>query len=258
MAYRLVDDLRTIFLGFPADNVTDWPWFPCPTCKRGGLILKNDSLVKEESIISEREQYSSPFEYGKFHCILKCRISTTCEVVRILGEWNTEERFDECGQFITFFDRLNPKSFVPPLPLIESSDPWPQVVRERIDVAAKLLWTNPSSAANQLRSVVEGLMDDQGISSAKLHARIKEFQASKPEYAEAADLLMAVKCIGNAGSHGDTLGVLDVLDGVEILDIALELIYGDIRQKIKRCADEIIARKGEPERFEFEIEDLFS
>lgn len=79
-----------------------------------------------------------------------------------------------------------------------------------------------------------------------LHNRIVSYKTAKPEHAGAADLVLAVKWIGNVGSHDHSLRIFDVLDGVEILDHTLEQIYDSTRDEIKRKAADIAARKGIP------------
>ena len=101
-------------------------------------------------------------------------------------------------------------------------------------------------------------MDDQGIlrktvgggkiRDVSLHNRIENFRSAKPQYADAAGLLLAVKWIGNVGSHDDRLQISDVLDGIEILDYTLALVYDDTADEIKKKAAEITARKGIPAR----------
>jgi hypothetical protein len=181
-------------------------------------------------------------------------------MVRVIGlmevvpDYNEEGRWN--GEYVT---RLTPNSFVPSLTLIEVTDAFPKGVTRRIGSASKVLWMDPSSAANRLRSAIEALMDEHGIPRKRLdrhrriveislHERIGNFKKAKTEYAEAADLLLAVKWIGNVGSHDDRMRVDDVLDGAELLDHALEAIYDTYRDEIKKKAMEITARRGVPVR----------
>ncbi|MFC4501088.1 MULTISPECIES: DUF4145 domain-containing protein [Streptomyces] len=167
--------------------------------------------------------------------------------------------FDDHGNYDDYYEHLYPKFFMPALPLVEIPNACPEPVQDRIGAASKILWVDPSSAANRLRSATEALMDDQGIPrkyadrhgkirDATLDRRIEAFKKAKQEYADAADLLLAVKWIGNVGSHEDRLQIPDVLDGVEMLDFTLELIYDDRRDEIKKKAAAITARKGIPKR----------
>ncbi|MFI9771878.1 DUF4145 domain-containing protein [Streptomyces sp. NPDC052415] len=254
MANLFVRDLREIAQGLP-ENPSEWPHIPCPTCKRAGLTLVPDSLVHEEAATSEaaysHQEWYPDWIYGGFHCILQCH-KKTCDRVRVVGRTSVYLERNEEG-YQTLF---SPLFFMPELPLVESFGDCPRLVRQRIEAASTVLWADPSSAANRLRSAVEALMDHHGIprrgfSNAKsydlsLHRRIERFKTVKPEYAQAADLMLAVKWTGNAGSHGSAIRVSDVLDAVEILDRTLHYIYDTSAEEIRRKAADIIARKGMP------------
>ncbi|ACU77761.1 conserved hypothetical protein [Catenulispora acidiphila DSM 44928] len=169
--------------------------------------------------------------------MLKC-LKPTCDLVRVMGFMGVWEPGPTAG----YQTMLTPTLFLPALPLLEDTSLCPRNVLERVNAAAKILWLDPSSAANRLRSATEALMDSQRIAFGKtLHARIEEFRKTEPA---AAELLLAVKWVGNAGSHGDVLGLGDVLDGVEIFDHALRLLYDTSSAEIVRKAAEISARKG--------------
>lgn len=111
------------------------------------------------------------------------------------------------------------------------------------------MWASPSSAANRLRYAVEEILDDRGIlRSGTLHARIEKFRAFSPDMAEA---LMAVKWIGNEGSHEDVLTTADILEGAEILEHVVVALYGDgtaaLAAKISAINDAqgIVARRSQ-------------
>ncbi|MEU6331999.1 DUF4145 domain-containing protein [Streptomyces sp. NPDC047049] len=185
---------------------------------------------------------------GEFHCRLKCR-NQSCDLVWVIGEMEQHPDFDDRGDYESYYEHLHPKFFMPALPLVETSSACPKAVQDCIKAASKVLWVDPNSAANRLRTAVEALMDEQGIPRKNLFSlakRIKVFETAKPSYAEAAGLLLAVKWIGNVGSHESRLQIPDVLDGVEILDFTLELVYDDTRDELKKKAAEITARKGIP------------
>ncbi|MCZ1012265.1 DUF4145 domain-containing protein [Streptomyces lydicus] len=177
----------------------------------------------------------------------------------MIGKMEQHPDFDERGDYEDYYQHLHPKFFLPALPLVEMPRACPESVKGRIEAASAVLWVDPSSAANRIRSVVEALMDEQGILRKRmdkdgkirdvgLHDRIAAFKKAKPPFAEAADLLLAVKWIGNVGSHEDILKIPDVLDGIEILDFTLELVYDTRRDDLKKRAAEITIRKGIPKR----------
>ena len=81
------------------------------------------------------------------------------------------------------------------------------------------------------------------------HHRIELLQAKgQVKYRDAADLLMAVKWIGNDGSHGDKISVSDVLDGVELMSEALDLLYETRTMDLRRKALLINKAKGVPKK----------
>ncbi|MFJ4467353.1 DUF4145 domain-containing protein [Streptomyces sp. NPDC089424] len=82
-----------------------------------------------------------------------------------------------------------------------------------------------------------------------LDNRIATFKTALPQHTDAADLLLAVKSIGNAGSHEDVLRITDVLEGVKFLDHALSLIYETNPDDMTRRASEV-TRTQHPARTE--------
>ncbi|MEV5441271.1 DUF4145 domain-containing protein [Streptomyces sp. NPDC052644] len=215
--------------------------------------MVTDTLKFEESNTSSSRHSHEDMMNGGFHAVLNCG-NRSCDLVRVVGDWGLSSGFGEDGA--AYDDYLIPKFFAPALPLIESHDLCPGPVQDRIDMAAKIIFVDPSSAANRLRAATEALMDDQGIprkhlqggsiADLALHRRIGKFKVAKPQYADAADLLLAVKWIGNVGSHDDVLRIADVLEGVTFLDHALELIYDTSAEEIKRRAADVVSRKGVP------------
>ncbi|WP_329078447.1 DUF4145 domain-containing protein [[Kitasatospora] papulosa] len=257
MANVLIKDLRKISKGF-AEKLEEWPHIPCPTCVRGVLRPAADSFVNDETITSKslhhHEVWDPEWIQGDFLCILTCP-NATCDRVRVIGESRVRETGDWYGEQYEWW--LTPTMFFPALPLIQSRSLCPKEVGNRVDIAAKILWLDPSSAANRIRSAVEALMDEHGIirykpsrrakpSRISLDERISTFKTALPQHAEAADMLLAVKWIGNVGSHEGVLRILDVLEGVEFLDHALSLIYDTNHDDIKKRAAEVTARRGRP------------
>ncbi|MFE9481280.1 DUF4145 domain-containing protein [Streptomyces spororaveus] len=262
MPNMLIKDLRAIAGGLPED-VKEWPDIPCPTCGRGSLSSVTGTFVMEESETSKRWQaeqwdhWEPDWIHGGFHCVLRCGKST-CDLVRVTGEMRLVAEQDERGHWDgqSWVHEFRPLFFHPALPLLQTHEAAPEVVLQRVSAASAVLWADPSSAANRLRSAVEALMDDQGIPrkgsgrrgpfDLTLHKRIENLASAKPAYSDAAEMILAVKWIGNVGSHEDALKVSNVLDGAEILDFVLTEIYDKSRDSIKRLAAEITARKGAP------------
>lgn len=137
---------------------------------------------------------------------------------------------------------------LPALPLIVPDDRFPESVVRMANEASSVLWTDPSSAANRVRSAVEELLTLQKVprtvtkngkrTRLSLDARIAKFKAARSKHAEASDLLKAIKWIGNDGSHGRALTAPQVIEAAELLEHALKQIYDkrDLRAHDQRHA----------------------
>ena len=75
-----------------------------------------------------------------------------------------------------------------------------------------------------------------------LHARIEEFRRKFPNE---ADMLMAIKWIGNSGSHAsEKLTKDDTLDGFEILEHVIHKLFETETKRIKKLTKIINKKKG--------------
>jgi hypothetical protein len=104
---------------------------------------------------------------------------------------------------------------------------------------------------NALRGCVEVILTRRGVprttvSKGKrhrlfLHDRIELFQRRDAEVGAA---LMAVKWIGNEGSHAGALTPADVLDALEVIEDVLERFWGDKRRTLARLITKINQKRG--------------
>lgn len=105
------------------------------------------------------------------------------------------------------------------------------------------MWIDRGAAANRLRLAIEEILTAQrvrrfdtapGRKRRRLptHVRILEFAARKRA---AADALMAVKWIGNEGSHADGLTTRDVVEGADMIAHALRLLYDTSAEDLQRA-----------------------
>lgn len=79
------------------------------------------------------------------------------------------------------------------------------------------------------------------------HCRIEEYVKRNPIV---GNHLLAVKHVGNAGSHEDRLTAVDVIETAEILAHALRLLYDNTFTIIERRTAQINKRKGLPRKRE--------
>jgi hypothetical protein len=191
---------------------------------------------------------------GNFTGILRCSFVRCKETIAVAGDYVVEPDVEDDGH-TTEFDFFRLRYATPALDIIVPPKGTPDSVASAIKAADKLLWIDPSAAANRLRTAVEELLTVYGLWRFKIEnhkqkrltaqQRITEFKKYESAVGEA---LEAVKWIGNHGSHEDSLTVADVLDGAEILAYALRIFYDRTEEEIERRVKTVNKRRGLPKR----------
>ncbi|MDP9612847.1 DUF4145 domain-containing protein [Streptomyces demainii] len=254
-----VEVLKTLARGWTDDT---WPMIPCPSCSRGELGPDDQHpLAREESWESKdwrkHDFWEPEWIHGQFHGALVCGRAQCREYVAVTGDWKLIEQRDDENRWDgdSFQPLFTPRFFLPALKLLPTAPRLeiPAPIEERLQAASTVLWADPSSAGNRVRAAAEALLDDQNIprtaTTAKgrtqrftAHDRIVKFRTAG--HPEEADLLEAVKWIGNDASHEDSLSVADVLDGVDLLEHALRLLYDTRPATLKERASRINQQRG--------------
>jgi hypothetical protein len=105
-----------------------------------------------------------------------------------------------------------------------------------------LYWVDLGSCANKIRSAVEAIMSHYNIDSTlTLHSRLVAFKASQPKVSQ---YLLAIKWIGNAGSHDALVSKEAILDAYELLEYSLEILFNDREKSLDELSAKInIERK---------------
>lgn len=151
---------------------------------------------------------------------------------------------------------LHPE-YISPAPLLfDLPVKTPEALSEEVRRAFSLIWSDHEACASRIRTCIELLLDDIKIPKVEKTAKDKEIALSLhkriEKYSvvdkESSDLLLAVKWIGNAGSHSNTQGLerSDLLDVFEILDYVLEQNYVGQKKRLVKIAAAINAAKGKP------------
>lgn len=224
------------------------PEWPCPECKTGTLALDPKSFAYEEPPRSveahEHDSWDPDWIQYIFSTWLSCANAKCGLRVALIGKGGVEAVVHDQG--------MNWEAFYSPLHAYPMPDIFDLPAKCPDDVAAPLrrsfaaLWSEPSSAANSARVALEALMDAMGVARKKrtakgtyaqlsLHKRIQELQQVNRTI---ADQLMAVKWLGNSGSHESNVTVGDILDAYEIIEHALDEL---INERSKRVA--VLAKK---------------
>lgn len=215
-----------------------WPQLPCGECATGELQVGTPSEIDVSARYREHEAWEPEWISGHFSVQAECSNRGCRSIALIAGKMKVDTDVNEhghwYGQYDTFYEL---KYCEPPLRLLTIPDGTPDDVKRAIGSASRVIWIDPSSAANRLRVAIEHLLTDLGVPKLKsTHRRIERLAAARPGV---ASVLEAVKWIGNSGSHTGPTSLKDVLEGVALLERALVLVYDDTADQLDELAREI-------------------
>jgi len=153
--------------------------------------------------------------------------------------------------FETYEPEFRPKYVEPCIVFFDLPPKCPESIAKEVQQAFALFWLDAPAAANRVRAAVERLLDHQRVAKKEtakgkrrqisVHRRIERFQAKRGGVGKA---LMAVKWIGNEGSHESSLSQLDLLDAFGMLSYALDAVYDDRVKTVSQLATKINKAKG--------------
>jgi len=237
------------------------PTWRCPSCGRGVLNLVTERFRFEETYESRRLHEDEAWEpyWIKYTFIGYLECSYCHGHIAFCGDGNVDE-FTEYDPehdvaYPEYQNTFKPKFFIPPLPVFEIPSRCPDAIKEAIDDSFSLFWCDVTSCANKIRIVLELIMTDQKIPRftykakkrlyIKLHKRIELYRIKNTEI---ADYLLAIKWIGNEGSHTKSLDRNDLLDAYQLLETSLNKLYDDKESNLKKISKEINKRRGTRKR----------
>lgn len=241
--------------------VTSFGWV-CGRCGRGHLHISDNKKVDESTAETNKAAKEDWFDHEdaeyRFAALLICNNANCADPVAISGTMYYEHFQVGYDDYETYA-RYRVKAVTPPPFPFAMDKKIPEAVRDHLKMAAGLLWTDHDAAGNRIRQAVEALMDERGIKKTyieasktpgksgkrkkhMLHARIDMYKAAN---GEAADHLMAIKWIGNAGSHTGSEGLTrdQILDAFDLMEHALEEIYIRHRATLAKKVAKIVSSK---------------
>lgn len=251
-------DAELFKMGKSIESGQSWPRPLCPSCPVGHIDFA--SPQEHESLKSEREHpYFDPeWIHGTFDIQGRCTNPGCLQVVHAAGDYQVEHSrsFDisEIGEFmgVPYSAYYSIRQVHPPLLIMSIPKSAPSEIREAIVRASRVLFADPGLAATALRATVERFLTVEGIpavtASGKFqtaHQRINEWKTIEPKRESVAELLHAVKWLGNVGTHEDSkLKSVEVLEGAKLLDEAFHRLFDS--PDIDKYARAVNSAKGPP------------
>ena len=235
------------------------PSWVCPKCGKGILKIKADTFNKVETPASKKAHGHEEWDPGcieyVYSCLLVCSNEVCKDVVANSGEGfvDVDIDYEDNGQPVQgWFDFFRPKYFYPHLKLFSLPAGTPKDVVEEINQSFELFFCNPPSASNHIRIALENLLTYMKVKRNEtkngktlflnLHKRIDLIPA---KYQRLKDFCLAIKWLGNAGSHSDKKITLDdVMDAYEIMDEMLRELLDKKQEHIKKLVKAINKKKG--------------
>lgn len=234
--------------------------WPCSTCSNGYLVINEDTFFSKETSVSQKGHplYGSEPESVRFvySCIFRCSNNNCNEQFASSGhgclDWDIEE--DDHGmQQQVYSPCFEPYYFYPSLKIIDIPKIVPDDITNQLNKSFELFFSSPSAAINHARSALELILNHLKVPKTtinnknkrvkiNLHNRIDKLAKQNSELKE---LLLAIKWIGNEGSHPEKrLTKNDVIDLYEILEHVLSELFENKSKTILAKAKKINKAKG--------------
>ena len=209
------------------------PAWPCPACGTGTLHVVDGSFrehLHPGDLGCIQEGYIDPDDViGMFAAILECGCRPCNRHVLVHGIYESFREGD--GNEFEWINGYTPKSFYPSPPLVMLPEKTPEAVAVHMERSFGLYWSDPLACAGALRSALEAIADHLGIPRNKpnggfypLSQRLKVLERTHPKL---ADVMDAIKNVGNDGAHGDAMNSSTLLAAYELLAMELRALYVD-------------------------------
>jgi len=226
------------------------PW-PCAECGKGLLQAVPKSLVHKETISSQRahseEAWDPDWIEYTFSAWLKCTNAGCGQDFALSGVGGVEPRYDNEEGTMGWNSYFAPRWCSPMPDIFEFPSKCPEKVKEQLKTSFRLFWADHAASASKVRIALEYLMDHLGVQKRKkekngkfsdlsLHQRVEIFQKGEPAI---GSQLMALKWLGNTGSHEANISRDDLLDAFEILEHALGELIDRRSVKVAELANKL-------------------
>ncbi|WP_299025175.1 DUF4145 domain-containing protein [uncultured Sulfitobacter sp.] len=222
----------------------------CPECKDGQLVPLKDSFEFEEPKYSKQahglEEWDPDWIDYRFIFKSVCNNEACGEVAIATGSGSVDQRYDSEHE-AEYYERFQIQSFFPAPYLIEIPEATPLEVRELIEKSFTLFWPDLGAASNALRASLEVLLDKLKLPRTMIDKKDKEQRLSLhrrleiwgEKEKEHADLCLALKEVGNLGSHGDDVQPKHYAGVLKIFSHVLFQLFENNAEEMKKLAASI-------------------
>ncbi len=234
-------------------DITRWQ---CPNCQKGRLSFDKKISYDLTNLIPEEE--INRFDFIKYHNIagfLKCDYCNKKVMFLASALYSHSSQRNPINNKIVFEEDeriFYPYIFIPPLNIIELNELIPDEIKKELIKSFSLYWIDFSACANKNRTIVELILNQQKIRKtftdvngkrrkSTLHKRIQQFSKKNQK---AADYLMAIKWVGNTGSHSNKLTREGLLEVYEILEYVLNILYDSTYERLMKNMLKINKKRG--------------
>lgn len=237
-------------------NKTWCPAWPCPICRKNTLLLIPKSLIYWETVESKRARNHESWDFDwityAFTAWAECRHPTCKQKFAIAGTGGVAPEYDENSN-IGLQDYFSPMMCYPMPDMFDFPAKCPDDVKEELRAAFAFFWLHQPACAGRLRVAIEYLMNHLCVPKRKkdrsgkyfdlsLHARIDAVAKKEPII---GSQMMALKWLGNAGSHIGAVSKNDLIDAFEIMEHALGEIIERRSAKVAKLAKKLIKKHGQ-------------
>lgn len=225
------------------------PAWPCPSCKAGVLALTPKTFKQSatrDSFEHQDEDWWGPDQVVySFTAWAECSNKNCGEQFALSGVGGVEQVPDEnnSSDYVDFFQI---RHCHPTLEIIALPKNCPDPVRQALNAAFALYWQDRPSSAGRIRVALERLLDHFGITTKTANGKFlpleKRIDVFSQTDAENGAQLMALKWLGNVGSHTIDVQVDDLLAAFEIIEHVLSELIDKKSASIAKLAAELTAK----------------
>lgn len=229
------------------------PW-PCPSCAKGILILDKKTFKYHETESSKANRSHEAFDadWIDYRFAAWCSCASCKQKVAITGRGGVEPYQDYENGNYAYQDEFKAMTWDPMPDVFDLPAKCPDDVALALRQSFALHAFQAPASAGRLRVALELLMDAEKVpretinakgkkSELTLHARLDLYMKNFPVI---GGHLMALKWLGNAGSHFSNVSTTDILDAYEVMEHALNEIIDKRSQAVAKLAKKLNDKFG--------------